>query len=143
MTASANLDVVRSIFAAWERGDFSSAEWAHPQIEFIFADGPHPGTWIGLAGMARANGDFLSAWDGWRIEADEYRALDDERVLVFTRMSGSGKTSGAELTRMRDRAANLFHLRSGRVTRLALYWDRDRALADLGLAPEADAAGPA
>jgi ketosteroid isomerase-like protein len=37
---------------------------------------------------------------------------------------------------MRDRAANLFHMRGGRVTRLALYWDREHALADLGLAPE-------
>jgi ketosteroid isomerase-like protein len=38
---------------------------------------------------------------------------------------------------MRAEAANLFHVRGGKVTRLVFYFDRERALADLGLAPEA------
>jgi len=34
---------------------------------------------------------------------------------------------------MRAKGAALFELRGGKVTRLTTYWDRDRALADLGL----------
>jgi len=35
--------------------------------------------------------------------------------------------------RMRAKAANLLHVREGRVTRLMLYFDRERALADVGV----------
>ena len=97
MMASENLDLVRSIFVARERGDFSSADWADPEIEYVFADGPSPGTFTGLAGMAQAMREFLSAWEGLHARVDEYRELDDERVLVSARWSGRGKTSGLEL----------------------------------------------
>ncbi|HEX2404959.1 MAG TPA: plastocyanin/azurin family copper-binding protein [Acidimicrobiia bacterium] len=31
---------MRSIYASWGRGDFSSVEWAHPEIEFVTDAGP-------------------------------------------------------------------------------------------------------
>jgi ketosteroid isomerase-like protein len=130
---SENLDLVRSIYAARERGDYSSADWAHPDIEYVIADGPSPGRWTGLAGMAQGWRDFLSAWDEVRPEVDEYRELDDERVLVLVRFRGRGKTSGLKLEEMQAKATALYYVREGKVTRLVHYWDRDRALADLGL----------
>lgn len=134
--ASANVDFVRSIYADWERGDFSSAEWADPEIEFVVVGGTSAGSWRGLAGMAERFRDWLSAWESFRVEADEYRELDDERVLVLLYVSGRGKTSGLQVGQIGTKGANLFHIRGRKVTRLVLHWDRERALADVGLPPE-------
>ena len=124
---------MRSIYAAWERGDFTSAEWAHPDIELVITDSLDAGSWTGLAGMAQAWHDWLGVWEEYRVEVDEYRELDDERILVLMLHCGRGKTSGLDVGRTKRAGANLLHVRDGRVTRLVLYWDRERALADLGL----------
>jgi ketosteroid isomerase-like protein len=136
---SENLDLVRSIGAAWERGDFSSADWAHPAIEYVHPDGPAPGRWTGVEQMAKAWRDWLmGAWEQFRVEPDDYRELDDERVLVLVRYTARGKSSGLELRQMSVKGAGVFHIRDGKVVRLVSYWDRDLALADLGLAPRGD-----
>jgi ketosteroid isomerase-like protein len=127
---SENLELVRSIYATWGRGDFSSTAWADREIEFSIVGGPDPGSWAGVVGMAQGWRQWLSAWDDYNAEADEYRELDDERVLVFGRMRGRGKTSGVNVE---TEFANLLHIRNHKVRRLCLYSARDRAFADLGL----------
>ena len=133
IVASANLDLVHSIFNAWERGDYSSAEWAHPEMEYVFVDGPSPGRWKGQREGSR---DFLGAWEDFRIEAEEFLELDSERVLALTRFKGRGKRSGLELEKMRAEGATVFHIRGGKVVKRVSYFNRERALADLGLSSE-------
>ena len=136
---SENLDLVRSIYAEWERGDYRSTDWADPEIEVVIDDGVAPDIWRGLANTAKGFREFLNSWEDLRDVVEEYREIDEERVLVPVRLTGRGRTSGLELADIGSRAAYLFHIRDGKVRRLALYWDRERALADLGLSPEGDA----
>jgi ketosteroid isomerase-like protein len=127
-----NVEVVRSLYAAWERGDWGSAAWAHPNIEFVICDGPDPRTLHGVDAMAAGWREFLTAWSGYGVEAEEYRELPGERVLVVLRAVGRGKKSGVALGDSRRKGANIFHLRAGKVARLVIYFDIARALEDLG-----------
>ena len=127
---SENLDLVRSIYAAIGRGDYSSAEWADSEIEYVRVDGPEPGSVTGLDGLVQAMRTTFDAFADVRAEAEEYRELDAKRVLVLTRASGRGKTSGLPVG---QKGAELFEIQDRRVTRVVVYFDRDRALADLGL----------
>ena len=133
--ASANLSLVQSIVQGWERGDLRSVQWASADIEVVFVDGPLPGTWNGLAGLTEAFRDFLGVWEGFRVVADEFRELDDERVFVLTHAGGRGKASGIELGEAQataGRMAHLFHVGAEKVTKLVVYFDRNRALEELG-----------
>jgi ketosteroid isomerase-like protein len=89
--------------------------------------------------MSDATRDYFAAWSEWRFEPEACRALDDERVLMLYRFTGRGRSSGLEVGEIAQTAASVFHLRAGKVRRLVAYWDRDRALEDLGLAPDAPA----
>jgi hypothetical protein len=88
---SPNLDLVRSIYAGWERGDFSSAEWADREIEFVIDGGPTAGSWTGVAGMAEHFRSFLSAWEGLRLEVDEYRELDCDASSCSCTSAGAAR----------------------------------------------------
>ncbi len=135
--SSANVELVRSIYARWGGGDFSFTDWARPDIEFEIVGGPDPGSWTGLAGMLRGWRQWLAAWDSYAAAADEFRELDAERVLVLGRMSGRGKASGVNVE---TEFANVLHIRDDAIAELRLYSSRERAFTDLGLTREGDLA---
>jgi ketosteroid isomerase-like protein len=127
------VDVVRSILAAWEQGDLSSLGWADPEIEFVFADGPEPGSYTGRASMEELFRGWLNAFAEFRLLADDVIELDSESVLALTYAGGHGRASGVDLAVAPSKAAHLFEFRDGRVVRLVVYFERGRALRDLGL----------
>jgi len=134
MTA-ANIDLVRGIYESWERGDFSrTSEWAHPEIECVSFGGPVTGAYTGPVAIDEGWRALLGTVDDARPTAQEYRDVDEERILVLGCLRGREKSSGAAVEQLR---ANLFRIRDGKVVRLIFYWDRGRAFADLGLSPDA------
>lgn len=134
---SADLELVRSIYSAWERADYSSVDWAAPDMQYTLADGPSPGTWSGIDGMVRGFREVLAAWEDWGVIASNYLELPEGRVLVSFRCTGRGKSSGVNLEQLQVNGATLFEVTDGKVTRIVQYFDRDDALADLGLTSDA------
>jgi ketosteroid isomerase-like protein len=132
--APENLELVRAIYTAWELGDYSSVGWAHPEMQYTIADGTSPGTWTGIDGMIEGFREVLAAWEDWGVVADDYLALPGDRVLVSFYCTGRGKASGVELAQLHVNGATLFEADDGKITRIVQYFEKDRALADLGLA---------
>jgi hypothetical protein len=90
--------------------------------------------------MAAGWREFVAGWEDWRAKATGFRELDSERVLVFVELSGRNRASGLEVKQIGSaQGANLFHVSDGKVIKFVLYLDRERALADLGLASDPDA----
>jgi hypothetical protein len=132
---SRNVDFVRSIYKDWERGQFDLLGWAHAEIEFVVVDGPQPMRLRGLRAMLQHWREFLRAWDGSGIAVDEYRQLDEHRVLVLVH-AGHDRAGASGLEPQRsdaDGGAQVFDIRDATVTRLATYFERERALSDLRL----------
>jgi ketosteroid isomerase-like protein len=138
MMVSENLDLVRSILADWERGDFSLGEWAHRDYEFRWADGPEPDAWKRSDEMRDAIRDLLRTWERFHIDVYECRELHDERVLVVWRYSARGRVSGLDAGRLPGPGAYVFHVADAKVRRLAFYVEAKHAFADLGLPPKGD-----
>ena len=96
-----NVDLVRSIYESWEQGDFSrTTEWAHPEIECASFGGPVSGGFTGTAAIEDGWRAMMEILDEPQPEAQEYRDVDEERVLVLGRLRGRDKESGADVEQL-------------------------------------------
>jgi len=128
-----NPEALREVYEHWGRGD-----WA-PRFA-VYADDFEWGwssDFPGLAGVYPDNEtpssrlrSWLSPWEHWECEAEEY-VEDGDTVVVLTRYRGRGKGSGVSVD---VEGAHVWQMRDGRAVRLEIFADRRLALASVGLA---------
>jgi ketosteroid isomerase-like protein len=123
-----NVELVRSILADWARGDYSSVDWADPDIVFRGGDGREA---RGLGELGRLWGEFLAAWDHFATTPERFIGVGGDRVLVLVRFDGRGRASGTPTTAFTG--GQLFRLRGGKVVRLDLFSSTQDALEAAGL----------
>jgi ketosteroid isomerase-like protein len=124
-----NVELVRSGYAAREPLT-TFAERIGPDVEFdltaVYPDRP---VLRGTDAVRR----FIDGgpWGGTiQFEPERFFDVDDERVLVFVRVTATGQGSGAPAE---ARAAHEFTIREGLLVRFKAYRDRTEALEAVGL----------
>jgi ketosteroid isomerase-like protein len=129
--SEANVDVVRRGLAAFNDKDWEkSVQLMDPDVEWH--DAPDlPG-----AQVHRGRDAVLAQWRDMRdalaefgVEPERFFEVGD-RVVVFLRSRGRGRTSGIEVSR---EIAQVFTVRDGLVAKVVGYDDRSKALEAVGL----------
>jgi uncharacterized protein len=125
--ASRKADLIRPIYEEWGRGNWRPAfdvydshfEWGwsseFPGLAGVYEDPRDPNPRLQA---------WLSEWQDWRAEADEYIELGDY-VIVLTSYHGRGKLSGVEIS---QEGAHVFRLRDNKVVRLEIFASRQKAI---------------
>jgi uncharacterized protein len=125
--ASGNAELLGPIYEQWGRGNWRPRFGIyHPHMEWGWSD-----EFPGPAGVYEDHQDpnprlraWLSGWDYWRAEAEEYLEIGDH-VVVLASYHGRGKGSGVEI---HQHGAHVFELRDGKVVRLEIFATREKAI---------------
>jgi dTMP kinase len=122
--ARAPIDVVREIYAAWDKRQFPP-ELFDPDVEF-FATALGIGDARGIDAARARMSEFVRSFRDLRVADPEFVASGD-RVLVLARLVGVGRDSGIEVAAP---TGHVFTVRAGKVVRVAMYDSPAPARAD-------------
>ena len=134
-----NVEIIRKAFASWGEDEEShtafmkAAERAGriaPDAELDFSS-MYPDAPV-LHGLEAWLGYFRSMpWGGSvKVEGEQFFDVDEERVLVFVRVTATGEGSGIPVE---IRNAYVLTIRAGALVRWKVYADRAAALEATGL----------
>ncbi len=126
-----HVEMLRPVYARWERGDFTtSLQLFDEDVKLAIDPGiPDGGTYEGTEGVLKYTSLFLASWESLSIAAESFEAVGDT-VVVKVRQNGIGRGSGApvQLTYFQ-----LWTFRDGKVARLDVIMSEERALEAAGL----------
>ena len=128
-----NVEIVRRIYAEFERGNFAAGlEWYDPEVRFEtwMPDSSENVTARGIAELGNFMRNWFGQWTNYRVIGDEFREVGDDKVFVGGRQAATGHQSGAEVE---SPGFGVWTFRGGKVVELFLHYDRDKALEAAGL----------
>jgi ketosteroid isomerase-like protein len=128
-----NVEIVRRIYASWAHGDLrAAAALLDPRTVFetfmpdsserVVCRSPEE-----IEGFMR---EWFAQWRDYRILGDEFHDAGSDKVLVLGRQAGIGRQSGVEVEGPHH---SVWTFENGRVVRLVVETDRQRALEAAGL----------
>jgi ketosteroid isomerase-like protein len=129
--AQENVEIVRRLYADPRGLTAAASDKVAPDAEFDFsAVYPDRPIMRGVEELRRFRDS--GPWGGSPIhfEPERFFDVDDDRVLVFVRVSATGQGSGAPVE---IQAAHECTVRDERLVRFKVFGDRDQALEAVGL----------
>jgi ketosteroid isomerase-like protein len=122
-------EMIDAVVTAFGRQDLDALErWVQPDAVFDWSRSINDvrGVYEGLDGMRAALKRFFEPWDDVSWEVTGVTELADERLLVRTRVTGRGRSSGIEIE---AEGAQVWKLRESRLARVTMYQGPEDALA--------------
>jgi ketosteroid isomerase-like protein len=126
-----SVETLRRAYKEWAQGDFSGREMFDPSIEGVWAaELPDAHVDHGVEAFFASSREWLSTWEGFRLEAEAFVPGPEHKVVVLVVLHGKGKGSGVEVS---TPAAHVWTMRRDKAIRVEAYMDRAEALEAAGL----------
>lgn len=121
-------ELVRRGWDAWERGDPEAAIALYAPDVVVYAPPEigNAGTFQGVQGFLEWAAAWYEAWETFEQELLRVELIGETHVIADTLQTGKGRGSGIEVERQ---ASWVYDVRDEQLVYMALYWDRERAVA--------------
>jgi ketosteroid isomerase-like protein len=129
-SGSGNVDAVRRFVDAFNRSEHVWLSDLDPDVELReWPTAPGAAIYHGVEGVKRAVDEWFESWEWMEVRiADIFEAGDHVIVTLDQRAKGRGSAIEVEIT-----SFNVYTFRDGKVVRIALFTEREPALAAAGL----------
>jgi ketosteroid isomerase-like protein len=122
-----NLELARAGYEAFQRSDLDAVlALTDPEVEiYLPTTLPNSGTFRGHEGYITWIGQWLEAWEDFRIEVLEMEPVGEHHVVTTIHQSAVGRGSGIPVEMD---VAYMSDIREGKVIALQMYLTREEAI---------------